>query len=360
MALPINPHNQPTMLVDASGVQEESVNKTATLVWDPIGLAWVKMTQPSGGGGSGGAVTVADGADTAQGATTDVAWTSGSGTVVSLLKKIAGGSTTAVTGNVNVVQPTGTNLHVVVDTMPTTPVTGTFYQATQPVSGTLTLGAGSAVIGHVIVDSAPTTAVTGTFWQATQPVSGTFYQATQPISGTVTANISGSIGNTSFIATQPTGTNLHVVVDTAPSTAVTNVGTFAVQSAQSGTWNIGSITTMPTTPVTGTFYQATQPVSVAATVATSEVPPTTVNHALVTVTTSGTRVQFASNTAKSIVVKALVGNTGTIYVGGSTVAASNGFPLAAGDTVSLDINNTNVVWIDASVNSQSVAWMLNN
>lgn len=37
---------------------------------------------------------------------------------------------------------------------------------------------------HVIVDTAPTTAVTGTFWQATQPVSGTFWQATQPVSGT--------------------------------------------------------------------------------------------------------------------------------------------------------------------------------
>jgi hypothetical protein len=43
-------------------------------------------------------------------------------------------------------------------------VTGTFWQATQPVSGT--------------------------FWQATQPVSGTFWQATQPISGTVTAQCS--------------------------------------------------------------------------------------------------------------------------------------------------------------------------
>jgi len=32
-------------------------------------------------------------------------------------------------------------------------------------------------------------AVTGTFWQATQPVSGTFWQATQPVSGTVTANL---------------------------------------------------------------------------------------------------------------------------------------------------------------------------
>lgn len=55
-------------------------------------------------------------------------------------------------------------------------VTGTFWQATQPVSGTV------GVSGSV--------AVTGTFWQATQPVSiagsvavtGTFFQATQPIS----------------------------------------------------------------------------------------------------------------------------------------------------------------------------------
>src|SRR5437879_4941559 len=29
------------------------------------------------------------------------------------------------------------------------------------------------ILGHVTVDSAPTTAVTGTFWQAIQPVSGT-------------------------------------------------------------------------------------------------------------------------------------------------------------------------------------------
>jgi hypothetical protein len=50
-----------------------------------------------------------------------------------------------VSGNVNVVQGTGSNL-------------------------------------HVAVDSAPTTAVTGTFWQATQPVSGTFWQSTQPVS----------------------------------------------------------------------------------------------------------------------------------------------------------------------------------
>lgn len=156
----------------------------------------------------------------------------------------------------------------------TFPVTGTFWQALQPVSfGALPTG--NNVIGHVIVDTAPTTAVTGTFWQATQPVSF----GSLPTGG----NAIGSITNTAFGVTgalpsgtnvighvindtgsttavtgnvtviQGTGTNLHVVVDTAPTTAVT--GTF-YQATQPV-----SIASMPSTPVTGTFWQATQPVS---------------------------------------------------------------------------------------------------
>lgn len=54
------------------------------------GTTWVPMTQP--GGGSGGAVTIADGADVAEGTTTDAAWSgSGAGTVIAILKKIATG-----------------------------------------------------------------------------------------------------------------------------------------------------------------------------------------------------------------------------------------------------------------------------
>ena len=96
--------------------------------------------------------------------------------------------------------------------------------------------------------------VSGTFWQTTQPVSGTFWQATQPVSGTF------------WQTTQP------VSIAALPSGAVTNAGTFAVQAAQSGTWTstvtqaTGSnlhvvVDTAPTTAVTGTFWQATQPVS---------------------------------------------------------------------------------------------------
>lgn len=85
--------------------------------------------------------------------------------------------------------------------------------------------------------------VSGTFWQATQPVSGTFWQATQPVSGTVTATGSGN-----FTVVQPTGTNLHVVVDTAPTTAVTGPLTDAQLGARVNT--LGQKTMANSTPIT--------------------------------------------------------------------------------------------------------------
>ncbi len=89
-------------------------------------------------------------------------------------------------------------------------VTGTFWQATQPISGS------------VSVSNLP----------VTQPVSGTFWQATQPVSGPLTdaelRAVAVPVSGTFWQATQPV-----------------------------------SIASMPSTPVTGTFWQATQPVSIA-------------------------------------------------------------------------------------------------
>jgi hypothetical protein len=103
-----------------------------------------------------------------------------------------GSNTLGVSAHPVRTDPTGTT---------TQPVSGTFWQATQPVSGTVGLSAGQGVEvldgggtnkltvsagGAAKVDgSAVTQPVSGTFWQATQPVSGTFWQATQPVSGTV-------------------------------------------------------------------------------------------------------------------------------------------------------------------------------
>lgn len=211
------------------------------------------------GGGGGGASTIADGADVTQGAIADAACATDNGncSVTALLKRNNQRMTTTIT------------------------TLGTPMQAT---GGTVGLVAGVAVIGHVIADTGSTTAVTGNV---------TAVQAT----GT---NLHAVLDTTSTTAvTQATGSNLHVVVDTAPSTAVTNAGTFAVQATpvtqadtfmlggvnvkeinaitplmgngvtgtgsqrvtissdntafsvnavQSGTWNVGTVTTLPALP----------------------------------------------------------------------------------------------------------------
>lgn len=85
--------------------------------------------------------------------------------------------------------------------------------------------------------------------------------------------------------------------------------------------------------------------------------PTTIFNGKTTVATAGTRVTLAaSQTVKSVTIKALATNTGTIYVGSSTVAASNGLQLAAGEAVSMDIANLNTVNIDSSVNGEGVTY----
>lgn len=93
--------------------------------------------------------------------------------------------------------------------------------------------------GHLQVDvlSAPSTPVTGTFWQATQPVSGTFWQATQPVSAAALP--------------LPTG---------AATATLQGGGLPAALGAGGGIKVDGSGTALP---VSGTFYQGTQPVSAA-------------------------------------------------------------------------------------------------
>jgi hypothetical protein len=130
--------------------------------------------------------------------------------------------------------PAATDKAVVVTARDSISVTGTFWQATQPVSGT--------------------------FWQATQPVSGTFWQATQPVSGTVTAN-AGTNLNTSALALDATltgGTQQSKITDG------TNVATVKAASTAAGATDkavVVAVSPNNTVGVTGTFWQATQPVS---------------------------------------------------------------------------------------------------
>lgn len=90
------------------------------------------------------------------------------------------------TGNFTVVQPTGTNLHTVLDSGTLTSITNA-------------LPAGTNVIGHVITDSGSTTAVTG-----------------------------------NVTVVQPTGTNLHTVVDSGSITVNNAAGASAVNIQDGG------------------------------------------------------------------------------------------------------------------------------
>ena len=95
--------------------QGYSLTSSLTYQWDVGTLAWVKGTQP--GGGAGGAVTIADGADVAEGSTADAAWVSGAGTVISLLKKIAsaGGSAVSIADGADVAEGATADAAVVTD-----------------------------------------------------------------------------------------------------------------------------------------------------------------------------------------------------------------------------------------------------
>jgi hypothetical protein len=137
----------------------------------------------SGGGGGGGEVTIGDPTTATNQAAVQAPGTSGAYALA--MQGVTGGTpvNVAITsgggGSSNTVAPTapGTSATTANPVQGVTggvplPVSGTFYQTTQPVS------------------IAASVAVTGTFYQTTQPVSiaasvavtGTFYQATQPVS----------------------------------------------------------------------------------------------------------------------------------------------------------------------------------
>lgn len=74
------------------------------------------------------------------------------------------------------------------------------------------------------------------------------------------------------------------------------------------------------------------------------------------VTTAGTRVQLSSVACQKVIITAKAANTGTIWVGGSTVAAGRGVPLVALQSVTLDVSNTNAVYIDSTVNGEGITY----
>lgn len=70
------------------------------------------------------------------------------------------------------------------------------------------------------------------------------------------------------------------------------------------------------------------------------------------------QIVVASNPSKhGVIVKALPGNNGTIYVGLAGVTTATGFPLDAGETVTIPVDDANKVYARSDINNQGLAWI---
>lgn len=79
------------------------------------------------------------------------------------------------------------------------------------------------------------------------------------------------------------------------------------------------------------------------------------------VTTAGSRVALASSTScKKVHIQAKIANTGSIYVGGSTIATGRGVELLPLATITLTISDLSLVYIDASVSGEGITFIYEN
>lgn len=83
-----------------------------------------------------------------------------------------------------------------------------------------------------------------------------------------------------------------------------------------------------------------------------------------TVTTAGTAEQLNGGTSLSIPdgatlkIRALNGNSTNAYVGDSNVSASAGYELAAGQEVSLSVDDVSSVYVDVDTGGEGVSWVV--
>ena len=79
---------------------------------------------------------------------------------------------------------------------------------------------------------------------------------------------------------------------------------------------------------------------------------------------AGTRVQLSNTTnrVRWIQVKALAGNSGLVYLGVSDVSASNGYELAATNTIEINFADSggtiafSSLYVDSASNNDKVCW----
>lgn len=94
--------------------------------------------------------------------------------------------------------------------------------------------------------------------------------------------------------------------------------------------------------------------------------PTNIVDGTKSVGTAGTRVQISSafTPCISIALTANSANSGIICVGGTAVVATSasrtGVPLAAGDSLILEFDNLNKIYLDSTVSGEGVSYFYKN
>lgn len=282
----------------AVGARDSTGANLAALNLDASGFLKVNV---AAGGAGGGAVT--------QSGSWAVTANAGTNLNTSLLALESGGHLASVDGKLPALGQA-----LAAASVPVVLTAAQLTAITPPTTVTANAGAGffagdvtdrtGRLLGHVTVDSAPTTAVTGTFWQATQPVSaaslplpaGAATAANQATASTSLGSIdtkTPALGQALAAASVPVVlTAAQVTTLTPPATVTANLG--ALNGVAQDGADITTPTAMPaggsgirgwlsaiwtklngslavtgtfwqaTQPVSGTFWQATQPVSLAA------------------------------------------------------------------------------------------------
>jgi hypothetical protein len=204
--------------------------------------------------------------------------------------------------------------------------TGAATAAKQPALGT----AGTASADVITVQGiASMTALKVDGSAVTQPVSGTFWQATQPVSIAAAVAVTDNSGSLTVDAPVATPvfvrlsdgaaaiSTLPVSLASVPSHEVTNAGTFAVQAAQSGTWNINNVGTLAT--ITNTVHVDDNAGSL------------TVDAAELTATATSLAVMDDWDEADRAKVNPIVGQAGVAAGAGAVAATVQRMTLASDD-----------------------------
>lgn len=225
---------------------------------------------------------------------------------------------------------------------------------TVAVSGTVTVN-GSGSTQPISATSLPLP--TGAATAAKQPALGT--------AGTASADVITVQGIASMTALKVDGSAVTQPVSAASLPLPSGASTAAKQPAlgTAGTASADVITVQGIASMTALKVDGsavTQPVSIAATVNTSDVGRSAVIHFQASIPTTVGGTQLASNACKEATVKNLLSNSNIIWVGITGVAASSGYELNPGESLTLKVSNTNLIYCLSASGSQTVCVIATN